>query len=302
MNSRQIPELGMGAPNRESPLGDGAMVAAYADAALDDQDRSHPHYHGFFQASLIIGPARLMHDFRETEVSGRTLFFISPGQVHTVRPGPGMSGTIASFTREFFDGGSPEGARLLLEFPLYFAGDAPPWLALPDAHQESAPIQEQFRQLLAEHQAAAPGAGEVIRSLLRILLVKSARIHSQTTGPARIDRSAALAREFQMLVEKHFKEETALEDYARRLGVGVNHLNDVIRESTGRAAGEHIRQRRLLSAKRHLLHSELSVSEIGYRLGFKDPSYFGRFFRRYEGVTPADFRVQSREKYRASAG
>ncbi|HEY1121221.1 MAG TPA: helix-turn-helix domain-containing protein, partial [Haloferula sp.] len=54
---------------------------------------------------------------------------------------------------------------------------------------------------------------------------------------------------------------------------------------------------RLLDAKRLLLYSELSVAEIGYRLGFKDPSYFGRFFRRYESRTPAEFRDEIREKY-----
>ena len=64
------------------------------------------------------------------------------------------------------------------------------------------------------------------------------------------------------------------------------------------AAGhEVIRQRRLLDAKRLLSHSEMSVSEIGYHLGFEDPSYFSRFFRRYERCAPAEFREQIREKY-----
>jgi len=84
--------------------------------------------------------------------------------------------------------------------------------------------------------------------------------------------------------------------------VGVNHLKDVVCAATGRAAGEHIRLRRLLAAKRQLLHSELTVSEIGFKLGFKDPSYFSRFFRRYEKLTPAVFRTRSREKYQQQAG
>lgn len=287
----------MTANGPHAPLAEGVSVGRYEDSMHREPARLDPHYHGFYQASLLQGPGRLMHDFREKDISGLTLFFVSPGQVHTVRPGPGMDGTIVSFTRDFFDGGSDEAARLLLEFPLYFSGETAPWLSLAPDGPDSAAIRELFGQLQTEHDQAAPGAAEILRALLRILLVKTFRIRHIATPETRAVRSATLAREFQLLVEKHFLEETALAAYARLLGVGVNHLNDVVRETTGRAAGEHIRQRRLLSAKRQLLHSELSVSEIGYRLGFKDPSYFSRFFRRYEGLSPADFRTGSREKY-----
>jgi Response regulator containing CheY-like receiver domain and AraC-type DNA-binding domain len=292
------------APAPDAPPPEGFVVTAYEDSMRREPARLRPHYHGFFQASLLVGTGRLMVDFREKTVRGHTLFFVSPGQVHTVRPGPDMHGTIVSFTREFFDAGSEDAARLLLEFPFYFAGDAPAWLSLgkPDTDADSASLVDLFRRLQREQDESAPGAAEVIRSLLRILLVKAARLHSRRNpSTPKTTRAAVIVREFQLLVEKHFLQETALSAYARRLGVGVNHLNDVVRETTGRSAGEHIRQRRLLSAKRQLLHSELSVSEIGYRLGFKDPSYFSRFFRRYAGVAPGDFRTASREKYRQSA-
>jgi AraC family transcriptional activator of pobA len=141
------------------------------------------------------------------------------------------------------------------------------------------------------------GAAEIIRALLRILLVKAGRWRVREPASTTPQRALSLVRNFQLLVELNFKDWQALAPYARELGVTINHLNDVISEATGRPAGEHIRQRRLLDAKRLLLYSELSVAEIGYRLGFKDPSYFGRFFRRYESRTPAEFRETIREKY-----
>lgn len=302
MPRRTIPEIGMIAPDRDSLAADGVVVIPYRESTLREPARLTPHYHDFFQASLLLGPCRLMHDFREKNVRGATLFFISPGQVHTVRPGSGLDGTIVSFTRDFFDGGSSGSAQLLLEFPLYFPVASPPWLALPDATEDSAAIIDLFRQMQAEQDRGAEGFAEVLRSLLRILLVKSARIHAAGAPATRPRRATALVREFHLLVEKHFLAETDLPSYARRLGVGVNHLNDVVRETTGRSAGDHIRRRRLLSAKRQLLHSDLSVSEIGYRLGFKDASYFSRFFRRHENMSPADFRVLSREKYQQQPG
>jgi AraC-like DNA-binding protein len=130
-----------------------------------------------------------------------------------------------------------------------------------------------------------------------MLFVKAARWHA-AEGPVRkSSRPAVLVRRFQQEIERNHRNWRTLEPYAKELGVTVNHLNDVVRGETGQAAGEHVRQRRLLDAKRLLLHSTLSVSEIGYELGFEDPSYFSRFFRRYEALTPAEFRKEIREKY-----
>ncbi|MDB6080659.1 MAG: AraC family transcriptional regulator, partial [Akkermansiaceae bacterium] len=87
--------------------------------------------------------------------------------------------------------------------------------------------------------------------------------------------------------------------YAKMLGVTSGHLNDTVSAQTGRPAGALIRERILLEARRLLLHSELQIAEIAYHLGFGDPSYFARFFRREDGRPPGDFRMEIREKYRS---
>lgn len=300
MKRRAIPSIGMISYGQESLRAEGFVAMPFEDSMAREPDRLQPHYHDFFQVSLLSGEGRLMHDFREKDVHGLTLFFLSPGQVHTVRPGTGMRGTIVSFTREFFDAGSEAATRLLMELPFYFATDAAPWMSLNPAKETEIPAL--FRELQSEYDRARPGAAEVLRALLRILLVKAGRLHAAQTTAPRASRATALVRSFQLALEKHFHDWPALAPYARELGVSVNHLNDVISDTTGRAAGEHLRLRRLLAAKRQLLHSDLTVSEIGYRLGFKDPSYFSRFFRRYERLTPAAFRAQSREKYQQETG
>lgn len=300
MKSRTIPAIGMNPHSRATLRAEGFVAMAYEESMAREPDRLKPHYHDFFQVSLLRGPGRLMHDFREKDVDGLTLLFITPGQVHTVKPDAGMRGTIISFTREFFDTGSETDATLLLELPFYFSTDTPPWLALDPARETEIPAL--FRELQSEADRARPDAPEVIRALLRILFIKSRRLYTAKISTRQTVRATALVRSFQLAVEKHFLKWASLAPYARQLGVSVNHLNDVVSAATGRAAGEHIRLRRLLAAKRQLLHSELTVSEIGFKLGFKDPSYFSRFFRRYEKLTPAAFRTQSREKYQQEAG
>jgi len=74
------------------------------------------------------------------------------------------------------------------------------------------------------------------------------------------------------------------------LNVSRTHLNNGLRRYTGHSASELIHERMILEAKRRLLHSTLTIAEIAYELRFQDPSYFGRFFRKYTGVTPGAYR------------
>ncbi|MCW1886898.1 AraC family transcriptional regulator [Luteolibacter flavescens] len=299
MKREAIPAVGLGDYRQSLLRGEGFVAVPYQESRAWNPTLLTPHYHDFFQISLIRGPAKLMHDFREMQVRGDTLFFLSPGQVHAVASGKETDGTILSFTREFFDAGAAGSTQLLLELPFFYTPDFPPWLGVPTgAGEEIAAI---FSELQEEFNQARPGAGEIVRALLRILLVKASRWRDHERPATNLQRGVSLVRDFQLLVERNFREWQALTPYARELGVTANHLNDMVSEATGRAAGEHVRQRRLLDAKRLLLYSELGVAEIGYRLGFKDPSYFGRFFRRYEGRTPAEFRDEIREKYQKEA-
>lgn len=291
MNRREIPLIEMIDYGEEHLRREGFVVMPFDDSFKKDPQRMNPHYHDFFQVSLLTGPGRLMHDFRETDVAGDTLFFLSPGQVHTVRPDLGTGGTIVSFTREFLD--DPSGK--LLELPFYFATNGVPWISVDP--RNSATVRAIFQEMQEEFDSAKPGAAEILRALLHILFVKAGRWYGGEEEPVRGRRGHVIVRKFHQEVERHFQEWQTLEPYAALLGVSVNHLNDVVKDTTGSSAGEHIRLRRLLDSKRLLLYSELSVSEIGYHLAFKDPSYFSRFFRRYERMTPAEFRSRIREKY-----
>ena len=81
-------------------------------------------------------------------------------------------------------------------------------------------------------------------------------------------------------------------EYAGLLFVTPNHLNAVCKEVLGRSAGEVIRDRVILEAKRLMVNQELSISEIAYKLNFPDNSYFSKFFSKYAGVSPEKFRAR----------
>jgi len=294
MNRQTIPAFEMSQVGRESLRREGFVVTSLIDSVLNDPRRLRPHYHNFFQMMLLRGKGKVMHDFRDDQVSGLTLFFLSPGQVHTIRPRRDFNGITVSFTQGFFDHrAAPPSA--LFELPFFFTTEISPLLKIPrgDAFR----IGEVFAEMQREFNAAEPNTAEVLRAWLRILFARVLRLSGKNQPLANPSRQSVLVRQFHLAVERGFRRERALADYAREFGVTANHLNDVVRAETGRSAGSIVRQRRLLDAQRLLSHSDLTVSEIGYQTGFPDPSYFGRFFRREMGQTPAEFRIRIREKY-----
>jgi len=294
MSRRTVPSIEMQLYGQEHLRAEGVVIMPIMESM--SPRRQNPHYHDFFQVSLVRGNGTLMHDFREHGIHGPTLFFLRPGQVHTIGVRDQLSGTVISFTQEFFDHRTPP-PSLLYELPFFSPGAAVPWLTL-DEEQERR-FSGMFAELQSEFDAALPGAAEALRAMLHIVFVRTARLYSTAHPAGLASRGSLLARQFCLEVERHFREWPSLSPYAKQLAVSVNHLNEMVSEHTGHAAGDLIRQRRLLDAKRLLLHSDLSISEIGYQLGFDDPSYFSRFFRRYADRTPAQFREEIREKYQS---
>ncbi|WP_419662899.1 putative transcriptional regulator, AraC family [Desulfosarcina variabilis str. Montpellier] len=110
-------------------------------------------------------------------------------------------------------------------------------------------------------------------------------------------KTSSLVPQFKRLVSKIFLTKHSVQDYARRIGISTSHLRNTAKTVTGYAPGHIIRKKLVLETKRLLSHGNATVAEIGYRLSFKDQSYFGRFFKRESGMNPATYRRQIRKQY-----
>ena len=84
-----------------------------------------------------------------------------------------------------------------------------------------------------------------------------------------------------------------MEFYAEKLNMTARNLNLITRSVFGKSATEIIETRKLREARRLLLTTEKSVSEIGFELGYNEKSYFSRVFRKKTGATPTAFRTQA---------
>jgi AraC family transcriptional regulator, transcriptional activator of pobA len=110
-------------------------------------------------------------------------------------------------------------------------------------------------------------------------------------------------RRFTQMVEEHHTEHWSLQRFADALRVSIPRLRAVCRSVSGESPIKVINARIVLEAQRCLSYTNLSVSQIAYRLGFDDPAYFSRFFKSRCGQAPSLYKAtRNRERGFASSG
>ena len=105
-----------------------------------------------------------------------------------------------------------------------------------------------------------------------------------------LSRSEELVGRFLALVEQHCHEHHSIDWYADELCLTPKYIANLVKQVTGMSAGNCINYNLISQSKWLLRSTTLTVREISDRLGFKNQSHFGTFFRRYEGISPLEFR------------
>lgn len=143
-------------------------------------------------------------------------------------------------------------------------------------------------------QPARTGRAQMLGSLMKLLAIWLERNASQRhfSGNQQ-DRKGEYLNRFNDLINRDFRQHRKVESYARELGITAPYLNNLCQNLVQRSALQLVHDRLLLEAKRELIYTVMSVSEIAYALGFQDPGYFNRFFKRITGQTPKQFRNSS---------
>lgn len=149
-------------------------------------------------------------------------------------------------------------------------------------------------QLLAESAWPLTGHTLMLEWLSHSALLLLARIHADHAAADRNGRhDFELFSRFRSLVEIHYKEQLQVNDYATRLHVTPSRLNRLCLKLSGESAFDMTQQRLILEACRKLTYLSSSVASIAYELGFQDPAYFSRLFKRHTGTTPKLYRQKS---------
>lgn len=136
-----------------------------------------------------------------------------------------------------------------------------------------------------------PFRREVVQHLVAALLYDIRYLHAKSRESATLQpsRQEEVFRRFIALVNEHSKRERSISFYADKLCLTSHYLSTVIRQVSGQTVMQWINQSIILEAKVLLKHSDLLVFQISDELGFPNPSFFSKFFKRMTGMTPAEY-------------
>ncbi len=249
-----------------------------------------PHRHNYY--SIIwsfTATGKHIIDFHEYSIEPRTLFFVSPGQVHQVITDPGPKGLVILFTLEFLQKNSIQ-AEFISNLRLFRDCDETP--PLPLNEMVSSRLMTFADAMSKALKSPDDMKFETIGAYLKLFLIECNRQCSlfPDSNTQNLEVGRSLVQRFKGLVEEHFTGWHQVQDYARELNVSPGYLNEVISSSIHKPAKEYIQNRLILETKRLSLFTAKSIKEIGYDLGFDDPSHFSKFFKTFTGNSIGEFR------------
>ena len=248
-----------------------------------------PHRHDFYAAVLFTEGSGVHEiDFQKYDVSAGSLFFLSPGQIHSWELSEDIEGYIFFCSQEFYEMHYVN--QKLRNFPFFGSVSFPRKFQL-DSMELKKNIHL-FQELGKEHLSNNIMKDGFILSLMSQVFINATRLFSKDFDI--LESSAKLSyfkhyQDFESLIEQHFAEQKSISFYASQLGISSKHLNRIVQTMVQKTATEVITERVVLEAKRMLMYLDEGLVEIAFRLGYEEYSYFVRVFRKNSGMTPTQF-------------
>jgi AraC-like DNA-binding protein len=252
-----------------------------------------PRRLGFFEVFWIeSGSGTVRNGACVHSLKSGALFFVSPGQHYFWEPDEFIRGEWAGFTEEFLAMGSTVGPEWLSGMPFFYDEENALLQLEPGENAD-------FRSLFSTFRATAynneSGLDDIVRAHLTLILCKAKQLFARNRAEAGNTQESSLLTRFRLILEEQFPRLCSVGEYAELLGVSRAHFCAEVRRRCGLSPGQVIQLRKVLEAKRRLLHTSCTVSEIAYGLEFEDPSYFVRYFKRRTGITPSQYRAAMRQ-------
>jgi len=179
---------------------------------------------------------------------------------------------------------------------LYYGASSLPVIQIPEDDIEI--LETVWKVLYMELESKDSLQLEMLQMMLKRILILCTRIYKNQINYQSLDKiNTDIVREFNFLVEKHFRELHSVVDYASLLNKAPKTLSNLFKKVGGKTPLQFIQNRLLLEAHRLLKYSDKPISKIGHEIGFNDIQAFSRFFKNQEGISPNDYRLS---KYKGS--
>ena len=246
--------------------------------------------HAFYFVGICTGGfGKVKFNLQEYTLRPNTLFSVTPQLITQIAErSPDAKVSVLIFTKQFLSGKQIDSH--FLDTLICFQPDAFATISLDPSEAENL---LQFFSFIKEQSARMehPHRKEIAKNLIISVLYEIDGLYQQQSSvlKRKLTRKEELHKQFQDMLFAHFKEERTVKFYAEALYVSPKYLMEVIKEVSGKTAGELIDEAVILEAKVLLRVPELNVSQVSDPLHFPDQSFFGKFFKKHVGVSPSEY-------------
>ena len=222
-------------------------------------------------------------------LSENNIYYICPNPSYQLIPEQELDGYIISFNSDFLN--------LSVEKSLLSANGNFIGLTATSKFKINASTKTDIYKILVRIERECSSAhmlkSEVIKGLLRLLLIYLSRIPKETVCTTTLKKNNEIVNKFFSILEEKYNTHHMAADYADMLYVTSNFLNELLKKTSGYTTRYHIHRRIIIEAKRQTLCSDSSMKEIAYELGFDDLAHFSKFFKNATGECFKDFKKRT---------
>ena len=252
---------------------------------------AQPHRLAFYDVLLVTkGRGWFEIDDRRVAVAPRTLLFSAPGQVRRLRI-HSLEGLVLFFPADFLQTYFVD--RLFLQ-RLSFFGQEPYGRAFRLGVGEARMLRTRLLTMRDEIRDPQLDSVHLLRAQLYESLVWLNRAYARAWGVTSGMQSSSVITQLRQLIDDSVGTRRGVPWFAKRLALSPGHLRVLTRRHLGVSVVRLIDEHAVVAAKRELLYSEASCAQVASRMGFADPAYFSRWFRRLTGESPREFRRRAR--------
>ena len=252
----------------------------YEEATQSHRDEGHTFY------ILEKGTILIEIDFQKYEINAPAVVYMNPNQVHRIIDFENITVCALAIKNEKLN---PDYINFLDEM-----APAKPLVLTKDIQTN---IFETFSLCLNFSQQKSNKLYHLLikdscNTLVAFLI---SQFLNQNKSENTLSRFEIVAKPFKQLLETNYRISKRPSDYAEKLNISTSYLNECIKNTTGYSVSQYIQDRIILEAKRLLYHTDKSVKEIAFELGYADYPYFTRLFSKVAGMSALSFRNKNHD-------